>query len=84
MLAWNWVIFWGRYGRSECIFFCLEEDIEFPVLSEEDKAILDIVIEKLGKMTKNQIVSFMYREQAYVETAPRDVIQFKYAESLQI
>ncbi|MBQ9141338.1 MAG: hypothetical protein IJX63_06025 [Lachnospiraceae bacterium] len=45
---------------------------------------MDIVIEKLGKMTKNQIVSFMYREQAYVETAPRDVIQFKYAESLQI
>ena len=27
---------------------------------------------------------FMHKEQAYVETAPRDIIQFKYAESLQI
>jgi len=28
--------------------------------------------------------SIMHKEQAYVETAPKDVIQFKYAESLQI
>ena len=27
---------------------------------------------------------FMHKEQAYVETAPSDIIQFKYAESLQI
>ena len=46
--------------------------------------ILDIVIEKLGKMSKNDIINFMHKEQEYVETAPRDVIQFKYAESLQI
>jgi hypothetical protein len=32
------------------------------------------VIEKLGKMSKNEIVSFMHKEQAYVEAAPRDVI----------
>ena len=33
---------------------------------------------------KNEIVAFMHKEQAYIKTAPRDVIQFKYAESLQI
>ena len=53
-------------------------------LSDEDINILDIVIEKFGKMTKSQIVSFMHKERAYIETAPRDVIQFKYAENLQI
>ena len=31
-----------------------------------------------------EIISFMHKEQAYIETAPRDVIQFKYAENLQI
>jgi uncharacterized phage-associated protein len=56
----------------------------FPALSDEDIHILDTVIEKFGRMSKNEIVSFMHKEQAYVETAPRDVIQFKYAESLQI
>lgn len=60
------------------------EATSFPSLSDADKNILDIVIEKLGKMSKNEIISFMHKEQAYVETAPRDVIQFKYAKSLQI
>lgn len=56
----------------------------FSELSDEEKDILDVVIEKLGKMSKNEIINFMHKEQAYVETAPRDIIQFKYAESLQI
>ncbi len=71
-------------GETNAYHFSLEETTEFPALSDEDKKILDIVIEKLGKMTKNQIVSFMHKEQAYIETAPRDVIQFRYAENLQI
>ena len=45
---------------------------------------VDEVIEKLGKMSKNEIINFMHKEQAYIETAPRDIIQFKYAENLQI
>ena len=56
----------------------------FPSLSEDDKKVLDTVIEKLGRMSKDEIVSFMHKERAYIETAPRDVILFKYAESLQI
>ncbi len=71
-------------GETNAYHFSLKEEALFPALSEEDKNILDIVIEKLGKMTKNQIVSFMHKEKAYVETAPKDVIQFKYAEYLQI
>lgn len=71
-------------GETNAYHFSLKEAVSFPFLSDEDMKILDIVIEKLGKMTKNEIISFMHEEQAYVETAPRDVIQFKYAESLQI
>ena len=70
---------------SACIIhFSLSGKLTFSALSKEEKDILDFVIEKLGKMSKNEIISFMHKEQAYVETAPRDIIQFKYAENLQI
>lgn len=71
-------------GETNAYYFSLKEATSFPALSSEDKDILDIVIEKLGKMTKNQLVSFMHKEEAYIETAPKDIIQFKYAENLQI
>lgn len=71
-------------GETNAYHFSLKEATSFPALSDEEINILDIVIEKLGKMTKNQIVSFMHKEQAYIETAPREVISFKYAENLQI
>lgn len=71
-------------GETNAYHFSLSGEQGFPALTKDDKDILDIVIEKLGKMSKNDIINFMHKEQAYVETAPRDVIQFKYAESLQI
>lgn len=71
-------------GETNAYHFSLQDAGEFPVLSDDDKDILDIVIDKLGRMSKNEIVEFMHKEQAYAETAPRDVIPFKYAESLQI
>lgn len=71
-------------GETNAYRFSLSGVSVFPSLSEDDKKVLNKVIEKLGRMTKDEIVSFMHREQAYIETAPRDVIQFKYAEYLQI
>lgn len=71
-------------GETNAYYFSLKGADSFPSLSDEDMNILDVVIKKLGKMTKNEIISFMHKEQAYVETAPRDVIQFKYTEHLQI
>lgn len=71
-------------GETNAYHFSLSGELTFSALSKEEKDILDVVIEKLGKMSKNEIISFMHKEQAYVETAPRDIIQFKYAESLQI
>ena len=56
----------------------------YQALEEWEKGVLDRVIEKLGRMSKDEIVSFMHKERAYIKTAPRDVISFRYAESLQI
>lgn len=71
-------------GETNAYHFKLTDNISFSSLTKEDIEILDIVIEKLGHMSKNEIVYFMHKEQAYIETAPRDIIQFKYAKSLQI
>lgn len=71
-------------GETYVYHFALKEEVPFPSLSKEEIDIINIVIDKLGKMQKNEIVEFMHKEQAYVETAFRDVIQFKYAENLQI
>ncbi len=37
-----------------------------------------------GKINKNEINDFTHKEQAYVEMTPRDVIPFRYTESLQM
>lgn len=71
-------------GESYAYHFALNTSTSFSNLSDEDRNVLDVVIEKLGKMTKNEIVSFMHKEQAYVETSPKGIIEFKHAKSLQI
>lgn len=71
-------------GETNAYYFSLKGESKFPFLTNDDKSVLDTVIEKLGKMNKNEIISFMHKEQAYIETAPRDVISFKYAKNLQI
>lgn len=71
-------------GETTAYHFLLKGAHSYPSLTKEEKNILDIVIEKLGKMSKNEIVNFMHKEKAYIETAPKDFILFKYAESLQI
>lgn len=70
--------------KAYAYHFSLSGKQTFPELSDEEKDILDVVIEKFGKMSKNEIINFMHKEQAYVETLSRDIILFKYAESLQI
>lgn len=71
-------------GDGTAYFFSLQGPAEFAYLDDEDKKILDVVIEKLGKKSKDEIVSFMHKEKAYSETMPREIIQFKYAAYLQI
>ena len=71
-------------GETTAYHFSLDGNHTFPSLTNEDKQILDMVIQKLGHMSKNEIINFMHKEQSYTQTAPRDVISFKYAQSLQI
>lgn len=71
-------------GETTAYYFSIKDAGALKYLTEEDRKILDKVIEKLGKMTKNEIVSFMHQEKAYKETRPREFISFAYAKYLQI
>ncbi len=71
-------------GETSAYHFSLKENPAFPSLNDTDIKILDTVSQKLGKMSKSEIVDFMHNEEAYKHTKPRDVISFKYAKALQI
>ena len=53
-------------------------------LTTEDKEILDAVIQRFGRTSKNLLVETMHREDAYAETAPNEIIPFKYATTLSL
>ena len=64
--------------------FMPSEDKTYPTLTSEDRENLDAVIQRFGRASKNEIVETMHHEDAYTETAPNDIIQFKYAASLSL
>jgi len=64
--------------------FLPTEKKEYPHLTAEDLEILDAIIQRFGKVSKNMIVETMHKEDAYTETAPNDIIQFKYARTLSL
>lgn len=71
-------------GEGTGYKFLPSEEKEYPHLTSEDMEILDSVIKRFGKVPKNEIVDTMHKEDAYTETAPHDVIQFKYAKALSL
>lgn len=56
----------------------------FEYLTEEDKEILDEIIRVLGPYSREEIVARMHSEQAYINTKPGDVIDYKFALELSI
>lgn len=57
---------------------------EYHHLTSEDKEILDAIIHLFGKKSQTEIVERMNREDAYTQTAPFDIIQFKYTQTLSL
>lgn len=50
----------------------------------ESIQILDAVIRRFGKASKDEIVDAMHKEKAYEATEPRNIICFRYASSLSL
>jgi hypothetical protein len=71
-------------GDGTAYKFCQSGNNEYPYLNDNDIQILDKVIEKFGKMSKDEIVGYMHNEKAYIETIPRGIISFEHSYSMQI
>ena len=61
-----------------------KENTTYNSLTKEEKSILLEVAKRFGALSKDALVNLMHKERAYIETAPRDIIQFKYAKYLSI
>lgn len=64
--------------------FIPSDDSDFRQLSADDMEILDVVIGRFAKATKNQIVNAMHEEEAYQETESRQVILFRPGQRLSL
>ena len=64
--------------------FLPSENRVYAHLTAEDMEILDVVIRRFGRSTRSEIVETMHKEDAYTETAPNDIIRFKYAKTLSL
>lgn len=71
-------------GDGTAYRFLPTENQAYSYLTAEDTQILDAVIRRFGKASKDEIVNAMHKEKAYMETAPRDIICFKHASSLSL
>lgn len=71
-------------GDGSAYRFRKSEDVQYEELSGDEKNILDLVIKKFGKMNKDEIVTYMHSEQAYVNTPRKGIISYAYAESLSL
>lgn len=64
--------------------FVANDQSKYSTLSKQDIEVLDTVIDAFGDKSKEYIVNSMHREKAYIETAPSDIIQYKYSLELSI
>ena len=71
-------------GEGTGYKFLPTETKEYPNLSSDDQGVLDDIIRRFGNTPKAEIVEIMYQEDAYIETAPGGIIQFKHALMLSI
>ncbi len=72
------------FGEGTGYHFTKCGNKSYPHLTEAEKEILNTVAKKLGTLSKEALVQYMHKERAYTETAPRDIIQFKYSKDLSI
>lgn len=58
-------------------------DIDYSVLSDNEKSILDKVIVKFSDYKAKDIVEYMHEEKAYTQTSPGEIIPFSLAKEIR-
>jgi hypothetical protein len=57
--------------------------MDYSILSDNEKYILNKVIEKFKNYNTKEIVDYMHEEKAYTETAHGDIIPFSLAKEIR-
>ncbi|MBO4910951.1 MAG: DUF4065 domain-containing protein [Lachnospiraceae bacterium] len=73
-----------EFGDGTGYKFLPNNNNNYKSLSKEDKEILESIIQRFGKVSKDEIVQTMHLESAYKNTEPNNIISFKYAHDLSI
>ena len=72
------------YNDGVAYHFIPSENPEYSYLSDEDFAVLDVIIDSFGRDSKDRIVNRMHAEEAYDKTPAGAIISYSYALNLSI
>lgn len=72
------------YNYDSMLHIYPTKDMDYGVLSDEDKGILDEVIKKFHNYKAKEIVDYMHKEKAYIETKPGEIIPFSLAKEIRL
>lgn len=67
----------------QCFMFIQVKIMDYSILSEDEKAILEKVIAKFKNFKAKDIVDYMHEEKAYKETAAGEIIPFSLAKEIR-
>ena len=71
------------YNYDTMLHIYPSEDIDYSILSDDEKLIIDKVIDKFINYKTKEIVDYMHEERAYAETAPGEIIPFSLAKEIR-
>lgn len=73
----------ASFSYDSMFHFYPNEDMDYSVLSAEDKKVLDTVIRKFKNYSTDEIVAYMHEERAYQETKSGEIIPFSLAKDIK-
>lgn len=73
-------------GLEGCVNYLLlpNGNADYSLLTEKEKMTLDQVIKKFKDMNTRDIVEYMHKEKAYLETDDEEIIRFSFAEYVSL
>lgn len=71
------------YNYDSMLHIYPTSDMDYSVLSAEDKKVLDLVIRKFKNYKTKEIVDYMHEEKAYLETKSGEIILFSMAKEIR-
>lgn len=71
------------YTYDSMLYVYPSENVDYSILSDEEKLIFDTVIRKFKNFKASEIVDYMHEERAYKETLNGAIIPFSLAKEIR-